>query len=116
MVLEKMISLYEAHLESLYPPWWMSFNCFSTIDYGGKTFSPRWSGCEFKRRTLPDSPNPNINILISFFAVSLSLFSWLSISSLPRVEEAMISGAPQHGYEHGEDKGWPLLEIREVAD
>ena len=32
MVFEKMISLYESLSESLYPPWWMSFICFNTVD------------------------------------------------------------------------------------
>ena len=33
--------------------------------------------------TFPDSPAPRSNILISFFAIIRSRFSWLSISSLP---------------------------------
>lgn len=35
------------------------------------------------RQTLPDSPAPSNSILISFFAIIRSRFSWLSISSLP---------------------------------
>ena len=35
--------------------------------------------------TLPDSPEPSNNILISFFAMTLSRLSWFSISSLPEV-------------------------------
>lgn len=60
---EKMISLYESLSESLYLPWWMS-----TV-------------------VLPDSPAPNSYILTSFFAISLSLLNWLSISLLPRTQE-----------------------------
>ena len=87
MVSEKMISLYKSHSESLYLPWWMGFICFSTVVYRREAFSPRWLGCRFDQRTLPDSPAPNSYILTSFFAISLSLLSWLSILSLPRMQE-----------------------------
>lgn len=38
---------------------------------------------KFKGYTFPDSPAPSSNILISFFAIMRSRFSWFSISSLP---------------------------------
>lgn len=48
--------------------------------FGLSPRSLRGSVCQ---HTLPDSPAPSSNILISFFAMARSRFSWLSIWSLP---------------------------------
>lgn len=33
IVLEKMICLYNSRSKSLYPPLWMTFMCFSSVDW-----------------------------------------------------------------------------------
>jgi len=44
---------------------------------------PFYQEKQMDRQTLPDSPAPSNSILISFFAIIRSRFSWLSIASLP---------------------------------
>ena len=87
MVLEKISCLYNFRTKSLYPPLWMSFMHFGSVDL--KNGQNRRTSNNMDDETLLDSPASNSKILISCFTVNLPLCSWLSILSLPKRKSAM---------------------------
>jgi len=113
MVLEKISCLYDSRSKLLYPPVWilasriaLERNLISCQDNISNARQTAWM-VYFRsvdlengqnRRTsnsiddeiLSDSPVSNSKIFISFFAISLSLCSWLSISSLPKKRKSAM--------------------------